>query len=234
MVGVHYDSMLAKLVAWAPTRYEAARMLAGALARTQLHGLVTNRDLLVRVLRHPAFLTGQIDTGLLDRQPEVFAPLLSSVEAVRLELPGRGAGRRRRAPGGGARCCAGIPSRLAQRALRRADRRSTTARPARSRSATGSTARARWPSGGSAPSTRRSWTWPGSGQVGLVDDHPPVAVVSAAPDEVVLDVAGIRLALRRAPGRRDVSYVDSAGGLGRPAPSCPASRRRRRSWRRAR
>ena len=77
-------------------------MLASALARTKVHGLVTNRDLRARVLRHPAFLSGQIDAGLLDRQPEVFAPLLSSVEAVRLSClaaalagaAGRGAGAR--------------------------------------------------------------------------------------------------------------------------------------------
>jgi len=81
---MHHDPMLAKLVAWAPSRQEAARMLASALARTHLHGVVSNRDLLVRVLRHHAFRAGDLDTGFLDRHPEVFAPLLSSVDAVRL------------------------------------------------------------------------------------------------------------------------------------------------------
>ncbi|MEV1329591.1 biotin carboxylase N-terminal domain-containing protein [Micromonospora costi] len=76
VVGVHYDSMLAKLVAWAPTRAEAARTLAGALARAELHGVATNRDLLVRVLRSPAFAAAEVDTGFLDRHPEVFAPLV--------------------------------------------------------------------------------------------------------------------------------------------------------------
>lgn len=75
-VGVHYDSMLAKLVAWAPTRAEAARLLAGALARAELHGVTTNRDLLVRVLRSPEFRAAEVDTGFLDRHDEVFAPLL--------------------------------------------------------------------------------------------------------------------------------------------------------------
>jgi propionyl-CoA carboxylase alpha chain len=65
-VGVHYDPMLAKVVAWAPDRDEAARRLAAALSRARIHGLVTNRDLLVRVLRHPAFLAGDADTGFLD------------------------------------------------------------------------------------------------------------------------------------------------------------------------
>ena len=46
--------MLAKVIAWAPTREQAARRLAAALARARLHGVVTNRDLLVAVLRDDA------------------------------------------------------------------------------------------------------------------------------------------------------------------------------------
>ncbi|MFZ5868972.1 MAG: biotin carboxylase N-terminal domain-containing protein [Actinomycetota bacterium] len=66
-VGVHYDPMLAKVIAWAPDRTSAALALAGALQRARLHGLVTNRDLLVRVLRSEAFLAGETDTAFLDR-----------------------------------------------------------------------------------------------------------------------------------------------------------------------
>ncbi|MGW5818033.1 acetyl-CoA carboxylase biotin carboxylase subunit, partial [Streptomyces noursei] len=67
-VSVHYDPMLAKVVAWAPTRAEAVRKLAGALERARIHGPVTNRDLLVRSLRHPAFATATgLDTGFYDR-----------------------------------------------------------------------------------------------------------------------------------------------------------------------
>jgi acyl-CoA carboxylase subunit alpha len=73
-VSTHYDAMLAKLVGWAPTRAEAAATLANALARARLHGPRTNRDLLVRVLRHPAFLAGDTDTAFLDRHG-VSAPL---------------------------------------------------------------------------------------------------------------------------------------------------------------
>src|SRR5258705_2923940 len=98
VIGVHYDPMLAKLIAWAPTRAEAARILSNALARAHFHGVTTNRDLLVRVLRHSAFLSGGTDTGFLDRHPEVFAPLLSSVDAVRLScLAAAPAGAARRA-----------------------------------------------------------------------------------------------------------------------------------------
>ena len=68
-IGVHYDPMLAKVIAHGPSRTEAARRLAGALARAELHGPRTNRDLLVRILRHPEFLAGQTDTGFLDRHP---------------------------------------------------------------------------------------------------------------------------------------------------------------------
>ncbi len=66
-VSPHYDPMLAKIIAHAPTRAEAARTLAGALAGAQVHGVTTNRDLLVRILRHPEFLAGAIDTGFLTR-----------------------------------------------------------------------------------------------------------------------------------------------------------------------
>jgi propionyl-CoA carboxylase alpha chain len=69
VVGVHYDPLLAKVVAHAPTRPEAARILASALAGAQLHGVVTNRDLLVGVLRSESFLAGDTDTGFLDHHP---------------------------------------------------------------------------------------------------------------------------------------------------------------------
>ncbi|MFJ3337105.1 biotin carboxylase N-terminal domain-containing protein [Streptomyces sp. NPDC086766] len=66
-IGVHYDPMLAKAVAHAPTRAEAVRKLAGALERAAIHGPVTNRDLLVRSLRHEEFADGRMDTGFYDR-----------------------------------------------------------------------------------------------------------------------------------------------------------------------
>lgn len=67
VVGVHYDPMLAKVIAWAPTRAEAARRLARALAGARIHGVRTNRDLLVNVLRQEAFLAGDIDTAFFHR-----------------------------------------------------------------------------------------------------------------------------------------------------------------------
>ncbi len=63
VVGTHYDPMLAKVISYAPTREQAAAILAKALLRARIHGVRTNRDLLVTVLRHPAFLAGDTDTA---------------------------------------------------------------------------------------------------------------------------------------------------------------------------
>ncbi|MFE1732753.1 biotin carboxylase N-terminal domain-containing protein [Streptomyces bacillaris] len=74
-IGVHYDPMLAKVIAHAPTRTAAVRLLAGALERARIHGPVTNRALLVRSLRHPDFVAGRLDTGFYDRHlPALTAP----------------------------------------------------------------------------------------------------------------------------------------------------------------
>ena len=67
VVSVHYDPMLAKVIAHAPTREQAARLLARALAEARLHGVVTNRDLLTGILREPEFLDGRTDTSYLTR-----------------------------------------------------------------------------------------------------------------------------------------------------------------------
>jgi propionyl-CoA carboxylase alpha chain len=66
-VSPYYDSMLAKVVAHAPTRTEAAAVLARALRRSRVHGVTTNRDLLVRILDEDEFLSGGTDTAYLDR-----------------------------------------------------------------------------------------------------------------------------------------------------------------------
>ncbi|MCL7425226.1 biotin carboxylase N-terminal domain-containing protein [Streptomyces sp. YS415] len=86
-IGVHYDPMLAKLIAHAPTRAGALRKLAGALERTTIHGPVTNRDLLVRSLRHEEFTTARMNTGFYERHlpaltepaPDPHAPLAAAL-----------------------------------------------------------------------------------------------------------------------------------------------------------
>ncbi|MFD7814777.1 acetyl/propionyl/methylcrotonyl-CoA carboxylase subunit alpha [Streptomyces sp. NPDC059785] len=86
-IGVHYDPLIAKAVAYAPTRAGAVRALAGALERADVHGPVTNRDLLVRSLRHPEFTAARMDTGFYDRHlddltaavPDPYAPLAAAL-----------------------------------------------------------------------------------------------------------------------------------------------------------
>jgi propionyl-CoA carboxylase alpha chain len=70
--------MLAKVIAHAPTRAEAAARLARALRTARIHGVTTNRDLLVRVLEHHEFVAGATDTAFLDRHgiDALAAPLL--------------------------------------------------------------------------------------------------------------------------------------------------------------
>ena len=89
-IGVHYDSMLAKVIAWAPSRAAAARRLAAALRRARLHGVTTNRDLLVRVLTDDDFRAGDTTTDYLERRRPAGGPPgglvapLADAAAVRL------------------------------------------------------------------------------------------------------------------------------------------------------
>ncbi|ANS66006.1 acetyl/propionyl CoA carboxylase alpha subunit [Streptomyces lincolnensis] len=74
-IGVHYDPMLAKLIAHAPTRAAAIRRLADALERSTVHGPTTNRDLLLNSLRHDEFTSARMDTGFYDRHlPDLTQP----------------------------------------------------------------------------------------------------------------------------------------------------------------
>ncbi|CAN5148101.1 biotin carboxylase N-terminal domain-containing protein [soil metagenome] len=75
IVSTHYDAMLAKVIAWAPTREVAARKLAGVLSRARIHGLVTNRDLLVEILRDRLFLEGDVSTAFLADRTQSAAEL---------------------------------------------------------------------------------------------------------------------------------------------------------------
>jgi len=67
-ITVHYDPLLAKIIAHGATRDEAIGRLRGALVRTTLLGLTTNQSALDGVLRHPAFIAGDIDIRFLETQ----------------------------------------------------------------------------------------------------------------------------------------------------------------------
>ncbi|MCH2173211.1 ATP-grasp domain-containing protein [Myxococcota bacterium] len=67
VIGTEFDPMLAKVIAHAPTRTEAARRLALALEGLHLGGVTTNRDFLVATLRSPEFLEGDTTTDFIER-----------------------------------------------------------------------------------------------------------------------------------------------------------------------
>src|SRR5262249_39036913 len=64
-VGVHYDPMLAKLIARGEDRDAAIRKLAYALRQSSIQGLRTNRDFLIRLLDHQDFRRGSAHTGFI-------------------------------------------------------------------------------------------------------------------------------------------------------------------------
>ena len=74
VVGVRFDPMLAKVIAHAPTRAEAAGRLALALDRLHIGGVVTNRAFLAATLRHEAFLSGATTTDFIERTARERAP----------------------------------------------------------------------------------------------------------------------------------------------------------------
>jgi propionyl-CoA carboxylase alpha chain len=90
VVSTFYDAMLAKVIVRAETRDQAARTLAGALARAHIHGVTTNREQLVGVLRDPDFLASAVSTAFLDEHPPVAtAPTGDHLVAAALALAER-------------------------------------------------------------------------------------------------------------------------------------------------
>jgi propionyl-CoA carboxylase alpha chain len=83
LVGVDFDPMLAKVVAHAPTRAEAAGRLALALERLHLGGVTTNRDFLAATLRHPAYLAGDTTTDFIERIEPALTLVLDAGELER-------------------------------------------------------------------------------------------------------------------------------------------------------
>ena len=65
--------MLAKLIVHAPTRAAAIARAVVALKQFPVLGVRTNIPFLVRLLAHPAFAAGEVDTGFIDRELETLA-----------------------------------------------------------------------------------------------------------------------------------------------------------------
>ena len=67
-VSPHYDAMLAKVIAWAPTRDAAIDRLGSALERSDVRGVVTNIPFLAALVSHPSVRANVIDTGFIERE----------------------------------------------------------------------------------------------------------------------------------------------------------------------
>lgn len=168
VVSIFYDPMLAKVISYAPTRRQAATVLADALARTRIHGLRTNRDLLVNVLRHPAFLDGATDTAFFDTHGlDTLAAPLADVGVVTLSA---------------------LAAALADAAHNRSTARVFGAAPSGWRNlASGYQSRTYRDAAGDEVPVRYRFTRTG---VDLPDDD-GVSLLSATPDRVVLSVNGV-------------------------------------------
>jgi 3-methylcrotonyl-CoA carboxylase alpha subunit len=69
-VSVHYDPMIAKVIASGPDRSAALATLRHHLDRTAIFGVATNLALLREIARQPQFAAGDVDTGFVDRELE--------------------------------------------------------------------------------------------------------------------------------------------------------------------
>ena len=188
VVSIHYDPMLAKVISYAPTRTRAAQVLAGALAGTRLHGLRTNRDQLVNVLRHPAFLGGATDTAFFATHglDELAAPLADEF-AVRLSA---------------------IAAALADAARNRAEATVLGGLPSGWRNvASGDQHKTFRDSDGDEHTVSYRYTHRGL----RLPDDPGIGVDSASPSQVVLTAKGVGTEFSVA-RYGDQVYVDSARG----------------------
>ncbi|MCX4779179.1 acetyl/propionyl/methylcrotonyl-CoA carboxylase subunit alpha [Streptomyces sp. NBC_01264] len=184
-VSVHYDAMLAKVVAHAPTRAEAVRALAHALAGARIHGLTTNRELLVRSLRHPEFAAARLDTGFYERHlpalteagPDDRGPALSALAAALADS---------------------APDPDAPLATRLGGWRNLRSQPqSRRYTAAGAEHEVRYHPSRSGPPE--------------LLDHPGVRILSAARHAVALEVDGVRR-LFHVKQKSNTTYVDSVLG----------------------
>jgi len=188
VVSPHYDAMLAKVVAHGRTRADAARRLARALGQAEIHGLTTNRDLLVAILREPGFLAGATDTGYLTRHdPAALA-----------------------ASGTRAAATHALAAALARQARHRAEAPVLGTLPSGWRNVFSAPQRVTYTAAGESYAVAYRVT--GDTVRADVNDRPVQALVRAAsPDRVDLEIEGIRRVYRIHQMLAD-TYVDASDG----------------------
>jgi acetyl-CoA carboxylase biotin carboxylase subunit len=85
-VTLHYDSMLAKLIVWAPDRAQAITRMRRALDELTVLGVATNQGFHRRLLADPAFQEGDLDIQFLERRADLSQPSLSPDDIQRLAV----------------------------------------------------------------------------------------------------------------------------------------------------
>ncbi len=100
-VTLYYDSMLAKLIVWAPDRAQAVTRMRRALDELMVLGVATNQGFHRRLLADAEFQAGDLDIQFLDRRPDLLQPAASPAEIAELAVAAALAeddARRRRRP----------------------------------------------------------------------------------------------------------------------------------------
>jgi acetyl/propionyl-CoA carboxylase alpha subunit len=191
VVSPHYDAMLAKVIAHGRTRAGAARRLARALGQAEIHGVTTNRDLLTAILREPEFLAGGTDTGYLTRhEPAALAAAA--------------------APGASAARVHALAAALARQAGNRAGAPVLGTLPSGWRNVFSAPQRVSYAAAGEPREV--TYRLRGDRVSAEVNGEPVEALVLAArPDQVDLEIDGIRRAYRVHQAGGGV-YVDASDG----------------------
>ena len=193
MISTFYDPMLAKVISFAPTREQAANLLAKSLQKATIHGLLTNRDLLVNILGHPAFLAGDTDTAFFDTHDlDVLAQPIARGRARELSV---------------------LAAALADAATNRRNARVNKGLPSGWRNLPSQPQRKTYLDGSSRGLNSRAETTVEYtlGRYGLHTDLDEVSLVSMSPTAVTLDDNGIRRTFGVAQYASDV-FVDSSLG----------------------
>ncbi len=76
MISPYYDPMIAKLIVWGEDREQALQRMAQALTEYQVAGLATNIAFLARLVNSKAFVSADLDTGLIERHHDALFPAL--------------------------------------------------------------------------------------------------------------------------------------------------------------
>lgn len=69
-VSIHYDPMIAKLIAWGEDREQAIDAITTLVRETPVTGLATNRDFLLRALQESDFRSGDVHTGFIENHSD--------------------------------------------------------------------------------------------------------------------------------------------------------------------